>query len=232
MNTLTLIQIPFSHNCVKVRVAMDLKRVPYETKNIPPTDRAEVFAASGQGLVPVLMDGDRAIPDSTAILVHLEERFPDVPLLPKDPALRAECLLLEDWADQAFMARSRRISYGTVLSQPGRLGRMFFPNDAAPVRWIKERIARRVVTKRFGLSASRHVKDLAEAKRLAAVAVERLGGRSWLFGDQPTIADIAWATMSAPLAVDRVLREDPAVRALLAWGEALLPADIRTRYRG
>lgn len=232
MNTLTLIQIPFSHNCVKVRVALGLKGVPYETQNVPPSKRAAVFAASGQGMVPVLMDDGRAIPDSTAILLHLEERFPETPLLPKDPGQRAECLMLEDWADQAFMARSRRISYGTVLSQPGRLGRMFFPNDGAAVRWIKERVARRVVIKRFGLSAARHVKDVAEAKRLAALAVARLGGRPWLFDDQPTIADIAWATMSAPLAVDRVLREDPPVRALLAWGEALLPADIRARYRG
>jgi glutathione S-transferase len=77
MNTLTLIQIPFSHNCVKVRVALGLKGVPYETQNVPPSKRAAVFAASGQGMVPVLMDDGRAIPDSTAILLHLEERHGD-----------------------------------------------------------------------------------------------------------------------------------------------------------
>ena len=72
MATMTLIQIPFSHNCVKVRVALGLKGLPYETENIPPTKRRSVFAASGQGLVPVLVDRGQTIADSTRILLHLE----------------------------------------------------------------------------------------------------------------------------------------------------------------
>lgn len=224
-----LIQIPFSHNCVKVRVALGLKRIPYEIQNIAPMDRAPVVRASGQGLVPVLLDGERAISDSTAILLYLEERYPDPPLVPADPAARAECLVLEDWADQAFMAMSRRIAYGNVLSRPGALGAMFFPGQGGAALWLKERIARRRVSERFGLSAARHAKDVAEAKRLARLAVARLGGRPWLLAQGPTIADVALATMSAPLAADPDARQDPAVRDLLAWGQALMPADARAR---
>jgi glutathione S-transferase len=117
-----LIQIPFSHNCVKVRVALALKGVRYVTRDIAPTSRGEVRAASGQGLVPVLLVDGRAITDSTAIVLFLESQHPDPPLVPGDPALRAECLLLEDWADRAFMALSRRISYANVLARPGALG--------------------------------------------------------------------------------------------------------------
>jgi hypothetical protein len=47
----------------------------------------------------------------------------------------------------------------------------------------------------------------------------------------PTIADVALATMSAPLAVDVDLRGEPAVSTLLAWGERLLPADVVSAYR-
>jgi glutathione S-transferase len=75
----------------------------------------------------VLVVDDRAIVDSTAILLYLEEQFPEPPLLPRDPAARAECLVLEDWADQAFMALSRRVAYRNVLSRPGKLASMFFP---------------------------------------------------------------------------------------------------------
>jgi glutathione S-transferase len=232
MGALTLIQIPFSHNCVKVRVALARKGVSYDTRNIPPADRAAVLAASGQGMVPVLIDDGRVIVDSTAILLHLEEIHPDPPLVPKDPALRAECLILEDWADQAFMALSRRVSYANVLKRPGALSRMFFPDAAGPKAWVKERIARRVVTKRFHLSPRRYVTDLADSKRLAALAMARLDGRRWLVGDTPTIADIALATMPAPLLADPIAKSDDAVRALLAWGEALLPADIAALYRG
>jgi len=227
-----LIQIPFSHNCVKVRVALSLKGLTYETQDIAPMDRAAVVAASGQGLVPVLVDDGRAIADSTAILLYLEERYPHPPLVPSDPAARAECLILEDWADLAFMAISRRISYGNVLSRPGRLASLFFPRDPAPARWLKERIARRRVTQRFGLSPGRHERDVVEVKRLARLAMARLGGGRWLQGDSPTIADVALATMSAPLTTDRDTREDPGVRALLKWGEALVPADVVAAYRG
>jgi glutathione S-transferase len=226
-----LIQIPFSHNCVKVRVALSFKGLKYETQDIAPMDRASVVAASGQGLVPVIVDGGRAIADSTAILLYLEERHPHPPLLPAQADARAECLILEDWADQAFMALARRIAYRNVLSRPGKLASMFFPGDAAPARWIKERIARRVVARRFGLSPAGRARDVAEAKRLAALAMARLGGRKWLLGDAPTIADVALATMSAPLAADREARDDEAVRALLAWGEALVPEDALAIYR-
>ena len=227
-----LIQIPFSHNCVKVRVALSFKGLKYETQDIAPMDRASVVAASGQGLVPVLVDHGPAIADSTAILLYLEERHPHPPLLPQEASARAECLILEDWADQAFMALSRRVAYRNVLSRPGKLSSMFFPGDPAPARWIKERIARRVVARRFGLTPAGRVRDVAEAKRLAGLAMARLGGRRWLQGESPTIADVALATMSAPLAADREAREDGAVRALLAWGQALVPEDALAIYRG
>jgi len=227
-----LIQIPFSHNCVKVRVALDLKGLAYETLNISPVSRKAVVAASGQGLVPVLVDQGRAITDSTRIVLYLEERHPGRPLVPKDPALRAECLLLEDWADQAFMALSRRVAYNTVVAIPGRLAALFFPEDKGPARWIKERIARRKVAQRFGLNAGRHAKDVAEAKRLAGLALARLGSAPWLMGEEPNLADVALATMSPPFVTDPELRRDPDVAALLSWGDALVPEDVRASYRG
>jgi glutathione S-transferase len=190
-----LIQIPFSHNCVKVRVALTLKGLAYETHDISPVSRKAVVAASGQGLVPVLLDEGRAITDSTRIVLHLEERHPHPPLVPFNPDERAECLLLEDWADQAFMALSRRVAYNTVIAIPGRLAALFFPEDNAPARWIKERIARRKVAQRFGLNARRHAGDVVEAKRLAGLALARLGGAPWLMGSQPTLADVALATL-------------------------------------
>ena len=226
-----LIQIPFSHNCIKVRVALAAKNLPYEVENIPPRDRSRPLSASRQGLVPVLVDGDRAIADSTAILLYLEERPPDPPLLPRDAQERARCLVLEDWADRAFMEASRRIAYGTIFQQPGRLASMFFPGDRGLKARLKERAAKKVVRKRFRISDARHVKDLADARRAAALAMDLLGGRPWLQESGPTIADIALATMSSPLHVARELRDDPAVQALLAWGVKLLPADVAALYR-
>jgi glutathione S-transferase len=220
-----LVQIPFSHNCLKVRVALGLKKLDYDVQNVSPMDRSAVVEASRQGLVPVLIDGDRAISDSTAILLYLEERHPDPPLVPAHPRARAECLLVEDWADQAFMALSRRIAYWKVTSTPGRLARMFFPGDSGLKAWVAERIARKRVRDRFHISELSYRRDVPEAKRLAAIALARLGGRPWLLEGGPTIADIALAAMSSPLASDETLKADPAVSALLSWGERLVGED-------
>ena len=225
-----LIQIPFSHNCVKVRVALAVKNLPYDVENIPPRDRSSPLRASRQGLVPVLVDGERVIADSTAILLYLDERHPDPPLLPRDPQQRARCLLLEDWADRAFMEASRRIAYGTIFQQPGRLASLFFPGEQGLKARLKERAAKRVVRKRFRISEARHVKDLADVRRAAALAVDLLDGRPWLQESGPTVADIALATMSSPLHLSHELRSDSAVQALLAWGVKLLPQDVAARY--
>ena len=45
---------------------------------------------NSQQLVPLLRDGENYINQSMAILEYLEEKFPDRPLLPKDPLKRAQ----------------------------------------------------------------------------------------------------------------------------------------------
>lgn len=227
-----LVQIPFSHNCVKVRIALERKGIPYDVENVKPTDRSAVFRQSKQGLVPVLVDGDTVIPDSTAILLHLEARHPEPSLLPRDPAKRTECLLLEDWADRAFMAVSRRIAYFNVLETPGLLGSMFFPRSSGLKRRIQERVAKRIVAKRFSISRGRYPRDVADAKAAAALAVARLGEGPYLFGETITIADIALAAMSGPLAADLQIMKDPAVARLVAWGAPILGPEIAAVYRG
>lgn len=227
-----LLQIPFSHNCVKVRRVLELKGIPFEMENIVPVDRSGVYAASGQGLVPVLVDGDRTVADSTVILLHLEDRYPEPPLLPRDAVARAECLLLEDWADAAFMKMSRRIAYWRTLQAPGALESLFFPGAKGLGRWIKGGLARRAVAKRFDLSEGRNRLDEKEAIRVSRIAVSRLGGRPYLVGDSLTLADVTLASMCIPLIAGApVVTEDPSVRALTDWSAGVLGDEIMEMYR-
>ena len=159
-----LFQIPFSHNCVKVRRALDLKGLDYETVNINPAVRRAVKRASGQELVPVLVDSGHAIAGSTQILLDVEERHPDPPLLPADERDRAECVVLMHWADAAFMDLTRRMAYFRVLSGTGAdLGKLFFPGWPAALQRAGGAASTMVLRRRFGITEEQNRLDLESA---------------------------------------------------------------------
>lgn len=81
--------------CMRVRIALAEKGLEYASREIdlarkPP----ELLALHPSGGVPVLVDDGRPIPESLAILEHLEVRCPAPPLLPPDPPGRARARLL------------------------------------------------------------------------------------------------------------------------------------------
>lgn len=53
-----------------------------------PETAAEIAKHSPSGLVPVLKDGSLTVWDSLAISVHLQETFPTVTIMPRDPVTR------------------------------------------------------------------------------------------------------------------------------------------------
>ena len=75
---------------------------------------------SGQELVPVLVDGERVLFDSPVILAHLEERFPEPPLYPADPARRAEVQVFLDWFNQLWKRPPNLIFAEELKSEPDR----------------------------------------------------------------------------------------------------------------
>jgi len=99
---LRIFRIPFSTNVERVALAAGHKGLEVEWIDVDADDRSPVVAASGQDLVPVLLDGDETIGDSTAIIEHLERRFPEPPLYPADEARRAEVELFVDWFNRVW----------------------------------------------------------------------------------------------------------------------------------
>lgn len=84
----------------KVLVALTIKSVPYRIDPIVPFFGDDRFAAiSPLRRIPVLIDGDLTLCDSTVICEYLEDRFPDPALLPRDPADRARARWFEEYAD-------------------------------------------------------------------------------------------------------------------------------------
>ena len=99
---LRLYRAPFSTNVERVALALAHKGLEVESVFISYEDRSLVEEVSGQGLVPVLVDGEVVVPDSVAILSYLEERWPGRPLFPSDPARRAELDVFLDWFNQVW----------------------------------------------------------------------------------------------------------------------------------
>jgi glutathione S-transferase len=63
----------------------------------------EFLKLNPYGKVPVLIDEDVVVYDSTIIDEYLDEEYPNPPLMPEDSAGRARVRLLEDFCDNSFM---------------------------------------------------------------------------------------------------------------------------------
>ena len=71
------------------------------------------MAINPKGQVPVLVDGDLSLYDSTLILEYLEDAYPEPALYPKAPAERARCRLLDLFADEVMLAPLRFLMHRT-----------------------------------------------------------------------------------------------------------------------
>ncbi|HEX8066124.1 MAG TPA: glutathione S-transferase family protein [Thermoleophilaceae bacterium] len=110
----------FSTNCERVALALAFKGLEADSVWIEYSDRSAVERVSGQGLVPVIEDGDRVVVDSTEILRHLEVRAPDPPLFPRDEARRAETDLFVDWFNQVWKRWPNAIEAELGEDEPDR----------------------------------------------------------------------------------------------------------------
>lgn len=173
--------------CAREMVPFD-QQVGYQPKH------PAVLAANPKGQVPVLVDGDLTLFDSTLILEYLDEAYPAPPLLPKDAAARARCRMLELYADDILFQLMRRLGHRSGMP----------PEDAA------ERAAQ---------IAAGQAAEAAIAHEFAALDA-RLAGKSFFCGDL-SIADIG--LFMTILFIRRLMgpKLDP-FPALAAWNARLL----------
>ncbi|ODQ01238.1 maleylacetoacetate isomerase [Salinivibrio sp. SS2] len=79
----------------RVRIALGLKGLSYQRETVSLLDKHQHSDAyrslNPAGLVPTLVDGDVTLSQSLAIIEYLDERYPQVKLLPSDPVQKAQC---------------------------------------------------------------------------------------------------------------------------------------------
>lgn len=76
--------------------------VPFSLATLYSPVHPVVAAVNPKGQVPVLVDGDLSLYDSTQIFEYLEDAFPEPPLWPRDPRDRARARQLELESDEVF----------------------------------------------------------------------------------------------------------------------------------
>ena len=105
---ITLYDHPLSPYAQKVRIALREKGVDYQVAlpgGLGAGGAAGEFAeANPRAEVPVLIDGDARVFDSTIILEYLEDRFPSPAMLPSSAAERARVRMIEEVMDTHYEA--------------------------------------------------------------------------------------------------------------------------------
>ena len=118
---------PLSLFSRKVEIALHEKALPFErvmvafdqTVGYAPK-HPDVMAANPKSQVPVLIDQDLAVYDSTVILEYLEDAYPQPPLYPRSAAGRARCRLFDVFADEVMLMPIKALMHRTSprLSDP------------------------------------------------------------------------------------------------------------------
>ena len=114
----------------KVLVCLMLKGLDYRIDPITPFFGNEEFARlSPLRRIPVLIDGDVVLTDSSVICAYLDEAYPGRPLLPPAPADRARARWLEEYADTRlgdlliWSLFYQKVVHPAVWGEPGDLAR-------------------------------------------------------------------------------------------------------------
>ena len=116
MGRLKIYSGPLSMFGAKVEIAareksveFDLVMVPFDFERGYSPKHPEVLRINPRHQVPVLVDGDVEIFDSTQIFEYLEDRWPEPPLWPRSIAARAEARRLELCSDEVFFPHVIRL---------------------------------------------------------------------------------------------------------------------------
>jgi len=192
---LKLYQFEISPFCDKIRRVLHVKHVPYEVHEVGLLEwqLGTYKKVSPTNKVPALVDGERTVCDSTDIAYYLEERYPEPPLIPRDPRERALVHVLEDWADESLYFFEMRLRLGIAHNCARTLPKLVAHENAlvqAVVPWVIPR-AIQSQTDAQGIGRKTDEQVVAEFGRHLDALAALLEGRDFLVGAGLTLADIA-----------------------------------------
>jgi glutathione S-transferase len=202
----------FSPYCWRSRLALAHKGVAAEIIPWRFTDKPAI-AFSGQGKVPVLVDGETIVFDSTRIAEYLEAKFPGAPTLFGGAEARAVTGFIVSWTDTVLLPALVRCYVSDIV-------RHLHEQDRGYFRETREA--------RFGMTLEATTGDrdttLPALRQLLSPLRHVLGRQAYLGGMTPLYADYVvfggfqWARMVSRF---EILEEGDPIHG---WRERMLDA--------
>ncbi len=163
------------------------------------------------GIVPCLVVDGRALVESNLINEFLDEAFPDPPLMPGDPFARHEVRRFAKYVDDVCLPAVQKPNW-TKTMRP--LARQWSDEEldrrlAAIPSAERRALWRRMDRERFTPGEIDTALDVLEDMTRRLERYLEASGGPWLFGDRPTLADIAAAPYVVRFEEERPARLAP-----------------------
>ncbi|CAF3077167.1 unnamed protein product [Rotaria sp. Silwood2] len=234
-------QIPWSHYCDKVRWALDLKEIPYDTINYNPygkTKGLERAPKTIRKLMPILEDpnnNDNPFRcDSTPILLYLNTQYPQSSLS-LFPSSSEQCQQVFDTClrlDSELGLYTRRIAYVQILKEKSSLMSILLgekyswahnPDDIRS-RLFSPFIACFMIA-RYRLHRIREEQLRERTEQILLDIGERLRTHDYLVGEQFSAVDLTFCSLIKPLQHVPCFFDDNRFRIIFDYHER-----IRQKY--
>ena len=200
-----LITIPMSHYCEKARWGLERLGLKYhEERHLQCFHYPRTYWVSRGANVPVLIDGNKVIADSTNILKHLDQYAePDKRLYPEDLTECAQVDALEELFDEVLGIESRRCVYHHFINRPIKALRT--AGEGAP---ITEKILMPLIYPLFMLIINSYINPTKDNVESGLQKIREIIKKTdsmlensgpYLLGARFTAADLTLASMMAPL---------------------------------
>jgi glutathione S-transferase len=162
---------PLSPNVRRVRLTAAVLGIELDEKRLDfakgEHKSPEFLALNPNGAVPTLVDGDFVLTESRAIMQYLASKKPELGLLPRDEAARADVTRWQFWDSSHFSPLMGTLAFEKVLKGMMGLGEP----DLGKIQ-----------------------EALGNFRRFAAVLNKRLEGKQYVVGNALTIADLTIAS--------------------------------------
>jgi glutathione S-transferase len=199
-----LITIPVSHYCEKIRWALIRSQIPFvEDRHMPPFHQFSTNRVGGKS-VPVLVTDTQVLTDSADILKYIDEISPPaLKLYPVDAIERQQVEDLVRTFDLMLATAVRQWAYFHIINDRSIMQPLFCQGTP----WY-ERVLFPIVFKKIPAKVQEGYNINPASAAIAHQTITDIfetvnkllaDGRNYLVGDRFSAADLAFATLAAPI---------------------------------